>query len=78
MPDYLNYERTQGFLEDYGPFIAGKQVNSFDDLCNSILLAVRNPLYMNEYKTMEDNLIEKYSSHNSNSSSQYLSFLEKI
>ncbi len=78
MPDYLSYERTQGFLEDYNPFIAGKQVNSFDDLCNSILLAVKNPLYMNEYKTMEDNLIEKYSSHNSNSSNQYLSFLEKI
>ena len=78
MPDYLDYQKTQGFLENYDHFIAGKQVNSFDDLCKSILLAVRNPLYMDEYKIMEDNLVEKYSSHNSNSSSQYLSFLEKI
>ncbi len=61
MPDYEYYNIEKGFIEDYRAILAGKEICSFDELQDSVLVCLGEPeKYLEQYESKRTLLLERY------------------
>ncbi len=61
MPDYSQVKKTKGFAEDFKSILPGKEVKTYDELCQLIVECITNgKIYMSHFSKDISELSEKY------------------
>ena len=61
MNDYDDVNKTKGFAEDLRETLPGKEIDSYNDLINTISFALSNPSnYLNQYQSKINLLHKRY------------------
>ena len=79
IPDYHEVLSSKGFIEDIKKLLPGKIIESYNDLCSSILLYLEsNELYeKNHSKSIKDLQLKYLGKMNQSSSERFLDYINK-